>query len=146
MYTLMSEASFDSAHFLADYQGKCKNIHGHRWTIKIEIYGDTLQESGSFRGMLLDFGDIKNELKKLADDLDHALIIEKGTMNKKLLDLLKENDFRVIELDFRPTAENFAKYSFDYFTEKGFFVKQATVYETPTNFATYSQGCSNGTI
>ncbi|MEF2600873.1 MAG: 6-carboxytetrahydropterin synthase, partial [Fusobacterium mortiferum] len=34
MYTLISEASFDSAHFLSGYNGKCKNIHGHRWTIK----------------------------------------------------------------------------------------------------------------
>lgn len=139
MYTLMSEASFDSAHFLAGYKGKCKNIHGHRWTIKIEICGEILQETGDFRGMLVDFGDIKNELKELADNLDHALIIEKGTINKKLLAALLESDFRVIELDFRPTAENFAKYSFDYFIEKGFSVKQATVYETPTNFATYSR-------
>ncbi|MGF6907075.1 6-carboxytetrahydropterin synthase QueD [Fusobacterium sp. PH5-44] len=139
MYTLISEASFDSAHFLAGYEGKCKNIHGHRWTIKVEICGDKLQETGSFRGMLVDFGDIKNELKKLADYLDHALIIEKQSINKNLFDALVESDFKVIELDFRPTAENFAKYSFDYFTEKGFIVKQTTVYETPTNFATYSQ-------
>ena len=40
MYTLISEASFDSAHFLAQYEGKCRNIHGHRWTIKVEIYGE----------------------------------------------------------------------------------------------------------
>jgi 7-carboxy-7-deazaguanine synthase len=25
------EQSFNSAHFLAGYQGKCANIHGHRW-------------------------------------------------------------------------------------------------------------------
>lgn len=30
MYTLVSEANFDSAHFLSEYNGKCKNIHGHR--------------------------------------------------------------------------------------------------------------------
>lgn len=47
MYTLISEVSFDSAHFLAQYEGKCRNIHGHRWTIKVEICGEDLQESGS---------------------------------------------------------------------------------------------------
>ena len=31
MYGLKTEASFDSAHFLTDYYGKCENLHGHRW-------------------------------------------------------------------------------------------------------------------
>ena len=31
MYFLKTEQSFDSAHFLAGYHGKCANIHGHRW-------------------------------------------------------------------------------------------------------------------
>jgi len=138
MYTLMSEASFDSAHFLADYDGKCKNIHGHRWTIKIEIYGEKLQETGTYRGMLIDFSQLKEELKKLADYWDHSLIIEKGTMRNSTLQALYEDDFRIIEMDFRPTAENFAKYIYDYFKQIGFTLKQSTVYETPTNCATYS--------
>ena len=29
MYYLKTEHSFDSAHFLAGYEGKCRNIHGH---------------------------------------------------------------------------------------------------------------------
>ena len=31
MYILKTSASFDSAHFLAGYTGKCANLHGHRW-------------------------------------------------------------------------------------------------------------------
>ena len=34
MYKLKTKASFDSAHFLKDYEGKCSNIHGHRWTVE----------------------------------------------------------------------------------------------------------------
>ena len=37
MYKLKTKASFDSAHFLKDYDGKCSNIHGHRWTVEIEV-------------------------------------------------------------------------------------------------------------
>ena len=37
MYYLKTEAAFDSAHFLKDYQGKCKNLHGHRWRVIISI-------------------------------------------------------------------------------------------------------------
>ncbi len=139
MYTLVSEASFDSAHFLHGYNGKCKNIHGHRWTIKLEIYGENLEKEGHLRGMLLDFGDIKKELKELADYLDHSLIIEKGTMRELTLNALKEDGFRIIELEFRPTAENFSKYVYEYFQKKGLKVKSATIYETPNNCAIYSE-------
>ncbi len=33
MYGLKTESSFDAAHFLTDYHGKCENLHGHRATI-----------------------------------------------------------------------------------------------------------------
>ena len=38
MYILKTEASFDSAHFLAGYDGKCSNLHGHRWKIILEVH------------------------------------------------------------------------------------------------------------
>ena len=139
MYSLISEASFDSAHFLAQYEGKCRNIHGHRWTVKVEIFGEKLQENGSKREMLIDFGELKSELKKLVDFYDHSLIIEKNTMRKITLNALKEDGFRIIEVEFRPTAENFAKNFYDYFIEKGFSVKSISVYETPNNCAIYSE-------
>lgn len=139
MYSLISEASFDSAHFLAQYEGKCRNIHGHRWTVKVEIFGEKLQENGSKREMLIDFGELKSELKKLVDFYDHSLIIEKNTMREITLNALKEDGFRIIEVEFRPTAENFAKNFYDYFIEKGFSVKSISVYETPNNCAIYSE-------
>ena len=139
MYTLISKASFDSAHFLAQYEGKCRNIHGHRWTVKVEIFGEKLQENGSKREMLIDFGELKSELKKLVDFYDHSLIIEKNTMREITLNALKEDGFRIIEVEFRPTAENFAKNFYDYFIEKGFSVKSISVYETPNNCAIYSE-------
>ena len=46
MYALKTQAHFDSAHFLHGYDGKCKNIHGHRWTVEAEITGETLQKDG----------------------------------------------------------------------------------------------------
>lgn len=40
MYILKTEQSFDSAHFLAGYEGKCRNLHGHRWKIEAEVWAD----------------------------------------------------------------------------------------------------------
>ncbi len=138
MYTIKTKQSFDSAHFLKDYNGKCANIHGHRWTVEVEIYSQTIQNEGSFRGMVVDFGDLKRDLKEIADYLDHSLIIEHGSLKQNTLSALSDENFRVIELDFRPTAENMAKYIFDKMSAKGYKVKLAAVYETPDNMASYS--------
>lgn len=139
MYTLHTEASFDSAHFLKDYQGKCRNIHGHRWKVRIEISGESLQKEGSCRGMILDFSEIKTELREITEYFDHALIIEKNSLKKSLLNALQEEQFRIIEVEFRPTAEHFAKFFYEHFQKKGFPISQALVYETPSNCAAYSK-------
>ncbi|MCJ7854958.1 6-carboxytetrahydropterin synthase QueD [Lachnospiraceae bacterium NSJ-143] len=137
MYTIKTKQSFDSAHFLQGYEGKCRNIHGHRWTVEAEIYSETIQKEGSQRGMIVDFGDLKRDLKALADYLDHALIIERGSLKEATLQALTGEGFRIIELDFRPTAENLAEYVFDSMVKKGYKVRCATVFETPDNCAVY---------
>ena len=70
MYYLRAEASFDAAHFLAHYQGKCSNIHGHHWIVQIRISGSTLQTTTQERGMLVDFSQLKSDLKRIADELE----------------------------------------------------------------------------
>ena len=49
MFELKTSASFDSAHFLSGYQGKCANLHGHRWKIEVTVGKETLQEEGNYR-------------------------------------------------------------------------------------------------
>lgn len=64
MYILETEQSFDSAHFLSGYEGKCSNLHGHRWRVVARIAMDELNKEGQTRDMVIDFGDFKNALKK----------------------------------------------------------------------------------
>ena len=132
MYQLKTVADFDSAHFLSGYQGKCANIHGHRWRVVIEIAGENLDD-----GMVVDFTDIKAALKSLTDNLDHSLVMEKDTLKPQTYECLVDEGFRIMIMDFRPTAENFAKYFFDEIKNKGFNIKAAEVYETPNNCARY---------
>jgi len=139
LYILKTEASFDSAHFLSGYDGKCRNIHGHRWRVIAEIFSDTLVESGQERGMIVDFSKFKEALKTEADELDHSLIIEKDSLPDELFNMLCENGFRLITLEFRPTAENLAAYFYKKLSEKNFRLKEISVYETPNNCAVYSE-------
>lgn len=139
MYILKTENNFDSAHFLADYEGKCRNIHGHRWTVIIEVMSEELRKEGQLRGMCVDFTSLKAELKEETDFFDHALIMEEGSLKAKTIQALEEEEFNIKTVAFRPTAENFAKYFYERFEERGYNVKCATVYETPTNCASYSE-------
>lgn len=137
MFTLKSEHSFDAAHFLAGYKGKCSNIHGHRWRVTVEINSKSLKEDEHLRGMIVDFDKLKEDLKAEVDYFDHCLIIEKDTLKPATLAALTDEGIKLIEVNFRSTAENFSKYFYDKMTEKGYDVRCATVYETPNNCASY---------
>ncbi|MBE5889561.1 MAG: 6-carboxytetrahydropterin synthase [Lachnospiraceae bacterium] len=137
MYYLTTEAAFDAAHFLMGYEGKCSNIHGHRWRVILKIKSEHLQEENQERGMVVDFGEVKSALKKEADFFDHTFIYEKDSLKPATIAALTDENFVMRMVDYRPTAENFSKYFFDKFTEYGFEVDEVTVYETPNNCATY---------
>ncbi|WP_092590612.1 6-pyruvoyl trahydropterin synthase family protein [Acidaminobacter hydrogenoformans] len=145
MYYLKSEHSFDSAHFLANYEGKCRHIHGHRWRVIVEIMSPTLNTDEALDGMIVDFSKLKKDIKAEVDFFDHALIIEKGSLKPSTLTALIDEAFHVVEVDFRPTAERFSKYFYDRMTLKGYQVKSATVYETPANAASYEED-PHGTV
>ena len=116
MYILRTSAAFDSAHFLAGYDGRCANLHGHRWRIEVEAGQTELQPSGEKRGMVVDFGDFKKAVRALADAYDHALIYESGSLRENTLTALREERFALIEVSFRPTAENLAKHFYERLT------------------------------
>ena len=139
MYTIKVEQSFDSAHFLSNYNGKCANIHGHRWKVEVFVKTNELSKYGNDAGMVIDFTDLKKEIKEILNYYDHALIIEDGSMREKTLKSLKEDNFKIITVNFRTTAENFSYYFYNQIKEKGFNVCRVTVYETPTNSATYEE-------
>lgn len=137
MYILKTEDSFDAAHFLKDYVGKCSNIHGHRWRVVVSIQSEQLSEDAQHRGMCVDFKELKDDLKSITDTLDHKFIYEKGSLKASTISALKEENFEMVEMGFRPTAENFAKYFYDCISNMGYDVANVDVYETPNNCASY---------
>lgn len=137
MYQSTTEHSFDSAHFLAGYDGKCGNLHGHRWRVLLTVQSETLREDRQQKGMCVDFAELKKDLRTELDALDHVLIIEQGSLRESTMKALQEEKFQVVEMPFRPTAENFARYFYELFTLKGYPVAKVEVYETPNNSAVY---------
>ncbi len=136
-FGLKTEASFDAAHFLADYYGKCENLHGHRWRVVAYIEQDDLQAEGTMRDMVLDFGVFKRALRELAAEYDHTFLVEEGTLKPATIEALEGEGFSLTIVPFRTTAENLARRFADELIARGLPCSQVDVYETPMNCATY---------
>lgn len=137
MYALIAESSFDGAHFLTDYQGKCENLHGHRWRVEATIEVDALQRGGEMEGMVIDFAQFKQALRQLTGRLDHMFIVEEGSLADETLACLEHEGFELFTVPWRTTAENFATYFYGELEKLGYPVAQVEVDETPDNRAVY---------
>ncbi|PEC25914.1 6-carboxytetrahydropterin synthase QueD [Bacillus thuringiensis] len=66
------EFTFDAAHHLHCYEGKCKNLHGHTYKVVFGISGYVNEI-----GLAIDFGDIKEIWKnEIEIYLDHRYLNE----------------------------------------------------------------------
>ncbi len=115
MFTLKSEIQFDTAHYLSGYQGKCKNIHGHRYRLVVKVSSQDLHETGHLRGMVDDFSSVKEALKKIHDRFDHKFV------------------------PYRPTAEEMSRDIYRKLKADGVAVTEVELFETPTNSCIYTE-------
>ncbi|MGN0055699.1 MAG: 6-pyruvoyl trahydropterin synthase family protein [Atopobiaceae bacterium] len=138
MYGLKTESSFDGAHFLTDYYGKCENLHGHRWKVVAYLRVGQLEGEGTQRDMVVDFGVFKKNLRELTGELDHTFLVEEGSLKPSTVRALVEDEgFKLTMLPFRTTAENLARYFYERMEQRGMPVSRVDVYETPLNCASY---------
>ncbi len=65
--------SFEAAHYLPGYKGKCSNLHGHHWTLEVKVAGFVSPKTG----MVIDFVNLKNLVnEKVISRLDHTCLNE----------------------------------------------------------------------
>lgn len=141
MFKIKSEIQFDTAHYLSSYNGKCSNIHGHRYKLIAKLASKTLHKDGQLRGMVDDFCNFKNELKEIEDAFDHKLIIENNDDGKALINKIKDlpNSFEIVTVDYRPTAEEMSRDIFNRLKAKGLPIYEVELFETPNNSCIYSE-------
>lgn len=92
MYIIEIEDFFSAAHQLRGYHGKCENLHGHNWRVRVSVRGTELLPTG----MLMDFGDLKKTVKEVLAALDHRFLNEREPF-------VAEN----------PTTERIARYIYE---------------------------------
>lgn len=118
MLCVVKEFTFDAAHNLVKYHGKCEKLHGHTYKLQIVVCGERDEE-----GIVIDFVLLKDIVKKeVIDILDHSYINE------------------IIE---QPSAENIAEWIYNklekILSTQRYYLKEVRLWETPTSFVTFSK-------
>jgi 6-pyruvoyltetrahydropterin/6-carboxytetrahydropterin synthase len=73
-HTIQREIGIDAGHRVTDHGSKCRNVHGHRYTVRAYCEGK-LRVEGEQAGMVLDFGFLKEEMMTVIDaPCDHGMI------------------------------------------------------------------------
>ena len=100
--------TFETAHVLYNYDGKCKNMHGHSYKLFVTVKGTPINDINDVKnGMVVDFGDIKKIVKEeIVDVWDHAVLLNALTPHKELGEDLAQKGHKVIECNYQPTCEN----------------------------------------
>jgi 6-pyruvoyltetrahydropterin/6-carboxytetrahydropterin synthase len=99
--------TFEMAHALFNYDGKCKNIHGHSYKLEVSVLGKPADKaSDPSDGLIIDFGDLKKIVNKnVVNEFDHALVMKKD-YSDDLLNTLTANFELIRYVDYQPTCEN----------------------------------------
>jgi 6-pyruvoyltetrahydropterin/6-carboxytetrahydropterin synthase len=101
------EFTFEMAHALWNYDGPCKNIHGHSYKLYVTVRGDTLENTESTKmGMVIDFTDLKEIVhKNIIDYFDHSVVISSRAGNPEI-NHVKQMFDKFYIVDYQPTCEN----------------------------------------
>ena len=65
----------DAAHYLPEYLGKCREMHGHTWYITVEVEGK-IRAGGPTDGMVIDLNELSTAVHCILDRWDHRLLNE----------------------------------------------------------------------
>jgi len=101
------EFSFEMAHVLKNYDGPCRNVHGHSYRLFVTVSGIPFNDPDNPKnGMVIDFGDLKNiVLDKIVNVFDHSVVVSRDFDEQKMKMMTKTFGNTVI-VDYQPTCEN----------------------------------------
>jgi len=160
-HKITREIGIDMGHRVTYHGSKCRNLHGHRYTIFATCEGPLFEE-GEQEGMVLDFGFLKEEMMEVIDKpCDHGMCIwwndpllqtlvgsahwQYDSNSKKDAIAITGAIGKMYIVPFVPTAENLARHWFSLLqprvkerTGGKAVLKEVLVYETPNCSAAFS--------
>jgi 6-pyruvoyltetrahydropterin/6-carboxytetrahydropterin synthase len=101
------EFTFEMAHVLWNYDGPCRNVHGHSYRLFVTISGVPVHDTNNPKnGMVIDFTDLKKiVLREIVDVFDHAVAVSKD-FDRDKMEMLSNTFGNTVIVDYQPTCEN----------------------------------------
>jgi 6-pyruvoyltetrahydropterin/6-carboxytetrahydropterin synthase len=132
------------AHALWNYDGACRNIHGHSYRLYVTLLGIPNPDPGDPKfGMVIDFKDLKKMVKgPIVDYFDHSLVVYREAEGE-ILTTIRQMYEKVHVFDFQPTCENLVVFIVKSIRETlppGIELQAVKLYETATSYAEWHAG------
>lgn len=100
---IAKEFKWEMGHRLPFHEGKCRNLHGHSYKLRLELEGEMDKN-----GMVIDYYDVNELIRPLIEQLDHSyLVCETDT---ELIEVLDKLNSQKVVVPFQTTAENITNY------------------------------------
>jgi len=133
------EFGFEMAHVLWNYDGPCRNVHGHSYRLFVTLTGTPVDDPENPKnGMVIDFTDLKRIVKKeIVTVFDHAVVVNKRYDKEKSEAFVKLFGNTVF-VDYQPTCENLIADFAERIIRQlpsGMKLHSLKLYETATSYA-----------
>ncbi|MCU0460466.1 MAG: 6-carboxytetrahydropterin synthase [Bacteroidales bacterium] len=133
------EFTFEMAHVLGNYDGPCRNVHGHSYRLFVTLSGVPVNDADNPKnGMVIDFTELKNiVLKKIVNLFDHSVVISRNFDEEKK-GMLEKTFGNTVIVDYQPTCENLvADFAGRLINEmpEGISLHSLKLYETAKSYA-----------
>jgi 6-pyruvoyltetrahydropterin/6-carboxytetrahydropterin synthase len=133
------EFKFEMAHVLWNYDGPCRNVHGHSYRLFVTLSGIPNGEPGNPKnGMVIDFTDLKSIVKKeIVSVFDHAVVVS-SRYDREKTEMFTKMFGNTVLVDYQPTCENLVS---DFAVRisghlpSGVKLHSLKLYETATSYA-----------
>jgi 6-pyruvoyltetrahydropterin/6-carboxytetrahydropterin synthase len=99
--------TFEMAHALWNYDGPCRNIHGHSYQLHVTVYGQPSKDTDNTKlGMVMDFSDLKRVVNQyVVGVFDHSVVIS-SRASQPDIERVEQMFEKFYVVDFQPTCEN----------------------------------------
>ena len=101
------EFTFEMAHVLRNYDGLCRNVHGHSYRLFVTLSGTPVNDSENPKnGMVIDFTELKNiVLGRIVNQFDHSVVMSRD-FDREKMEMLTKTFGNTVIVDYQPTCEN----------------------------------------
>lgn len=130
---IAKEFRWEMGHRLPFHEGLCRNIHGHSYSMRVEIEGETEKN-----GMVMDYYDVKSIVQPIVDQLDHAFLCDEN--DEIMKEFFLSHPMKTVMVPFFTTAENIALYMLEkvctaFINQQNIRKVMIRVYETEETYA-----------